>query len=569
MHNQGGSTGRSTVLKQIYYHINQEFVGDDDLEHLSNLISYIKNMMIEPDDKLGHEQGLSKLSDVYYEYEKFKKENSLIDFDDMLDMALKIFKAVPILLQYYQEKYAHFSIDEAQDSSKIQHEIVRLVAAKSQSLFMVGDEDQSIYAFRGAYPEAILDFQDTYPNSFVLKMENNYRSNKSIVSRANQFIKQNKKRYDKEMFCDNDHQQGVSVIQLSDYADQYHIILEKILENGNLTTAIIYRNNESAVPLADMFERNHIDFYVKEHNASFIENFVVRDVLSFIRLAYDPSDIKAFSQIYYKLYLSKMMFEFAKQRATQYDNVFEVILTIHGLEPYLKARLKNFIKNFSKIKSKSPYHAIRFIEENLGYNTYLKSRANEGYVLENMCQKLNILKSIALHYKNTLDFVGRLTELEDVIKQSAENKSSNITLTTMHSSKGLEFDRVFLIDLVEGQIPSSLAIQEKMNGNADLMEEDVRLFYVSATRARQELILFKSNSSNNEKAYPSRFVSNFFYGLKPQQEVQDIKQIDHTLYGKGMVVSMKNNDIAVVQFDCGIKEISLSYCIENNKINII
>ena len=561
---------KAALLRQIYNSMNQDFIGDDALEMLSGEIAYIKNMMLSKSEIKKHAFETAHIDSIFEQYEIFKKGKNWMDFDDMLSLCLDIFNKYPDILAQYRQKYRYIQVDEAQDTSLLQHKIIEMLAVNNTSLFMVGDEDQSIYSFRGAYPQALIRFSETYPGAKILKMEENFRSEWEIVDKANHFIKQNKNRYEKNMFCANQMTDCIYDMELPDYSYQYTEILKLAQQVGeNETMAVLYRNNESALPLIDLFDKKGIPFYIKEHRASFFNHFIVRDILSFFRLAKNPNDLDAFKNIYYKLYLSKKIYQYVELHCTEYDNIFDVVLSLKMIKDSTACKIRDMRDKLPSVCKMPPLRAIQYIEDRLGYSEYINSRANNGYIPENLHQKLNILKAVAAGFQNIDDFITRLQELEKMIRNS-DNKATRVTLSTMHSSKGLEFDHVVILDLIEGLFPSAVAVEEKLNDNRELYEEEVRLFYVAATRAKKRLYLFESHKINGCTAYPSRFLYHLLgEELSPQAELCG-KKVYHSVYKNGTVIESADGDNIMVEFEWfGTKTISLSYCLENGIIKFI
>ena len=300
---------RPQLLRRLYNSLNPDYIGDDALETLESEITFITNRLLPPKELSGYPFETARLGEIYQQYTAFKRENNLMDFDDMLTLTLSLFEQQPDLLRQYRQRFRYLNLDEAQDTSLLQHRVIEKLAGSCDGLFMVGDEDQSIYSFRGACPQELLRFGSIYPGARILKLEQNFRSEREIVERANLFIRQNQNRYDKNMFCDRPEGDSIYELELPDYSGQYDQILELVrtLPPGE-RLAVLYRNSESAVPLVDLMEKNGIPFYIKEHRSPFFKSFIVRDILSYIRLSRDPNDITAFRSIYPRLYLSKKIY---------------------------------------------------------------------------------------------------------------------------------------------------------------------------------------------------------------------------------------------------------------------
>ena len=274
---------------------------EHDIRTVRTQITYAKNMMLTDLEikELEKKSGLPIFA-IYQTYTEVMKEQRRMDYDDQLVYAYRILRKYPAILRAAQNAYRYICVDEAQDTSRIQHEIIRLLAGKQGNLFMVGDEDQSIYGFRAAYPEALLDFEKTHPGARVLLMEENFRSDANIVEAADRFIKKNLRRHDKNMYAFRPPKNAVREILLPSRSAQYNFFLTLAL-NCKVDTAILYRENESALPLIDLLERKGVPYRIRMQDMTFFTHRVVQDVEAMIRFAYDHYDTEAFMQIYYKL----------------------------------------------------------------------------------------------------------------------------------------------------------------------------------------------------------------------------------------------------------------------------
>ncbi len=519
------------LLKKIYIELFKEYPGDDMLSTIAQAISYSNNMMHTKAD-------IEKICipecnfwEIYAAYDEHKLKNKLMDFDDMLSYSFTILNKYNDILKTYQNRYKYLNVDEAQDTSYLQHEIIRLLAKRNNNIFMVGDEDQSIYGFRAAFPKALLDFKSNYTNANVMLLEQNYRSTKKIINVSNNFIKQNTSRYDKIMFTQNADGADIKITKLSDLAKQYKYITELIkFESASKSIAILYRNNDSAVPLVDVLERTGITFKIKENTPLFFTHFVTNDIICFLRLAQNFNSIDAFGKIYFKLgsRITKAMYEYVKNESVNTDkDVFELLLSIPDLDDKKRKKIKDMKHNFVKLRhmSKQPLKSIKYIENKMGYYDSLCGLSSKGYALEPLMQKLNALKIIASKQMSSDDFFSRLSYIEKIMQNPSQahfaqdsklnalstSKSLpkiSLTLSTIHSSKGLEFDKVIIIDAIEGQFPTQESITKlEAEDKRELIEEETRLFYVAITRARNELQIITANALNNTPITASRFIN--------------------------------------------------------------
>lgn len=545
---------RSMALREIYQRINQEFLSEDLEEELVSNLSFIKNAMLrqedveqnekQPAEKRVLETQIKNLWSIYKSYSNFKRDNGLMDFDDMLSYTLTILKKYPQILEYYQDRYPYLCVDEAQDTSKLQHAVIGLLAQKSQNLFLVGDEDQSIYRFRGACPENLLEFPKQYPKAKLLKMEENFRSTGEIVEHANRFISFNKQRYPKNMFTHNERGGPIEVKKLHDFADQYHAAIEAYLAEPG-TTAFIYRNNLSVVPIADILDRNDVDFYIKEHKARLKNNYVVSDVLAFFSLSFDPKDFAAFSRIFYKTsscLKRNMLSRIPQSPLMEGESYFDRMVTLCD-ENQNTGKIRYISAMVEQLHRMEPVKAMECILYQIGYLGYLEFTSGAGYSMQ--AQKLNILMSLASRVSTVEQFLDRIDELDEIVVQHAQRPQARLTLTTAHSAKGLEFDTVVLLDCMDDIFPAHSAVEKWKLGMEEEMEEEARLFYVACTRARKRLVLPYANFSANTPAVPSRFLSRL---MEPEQKEEQAKadgirlypglMIEHKNFGRGQVVSV-------------------------------
>lgn len=498
-----------SLLKQIYFDINNEYITEEKLETLLNSIGYIKNMMISPDQYIKNNKvDIPNFIDIYNNYEFFKIKNNLLDFDDMLTSSLEILSKNKYMLNKYRSKYDYYQLDEGQDTSKIQLSIIKLLAKPKNNIFIVADDDQSIYGFRGAYPKGLLNFSKEYENGKLYFMEHNYRSTKNIVSICNSFIKTNKLRYNKEIITDNDFFEPIKIVRVKSMKDQYKFLLEDLKKHELSNSCILYRNNLSAIGLIEVFERNNIEFYMSDSKIRFFNHWLLQDIINIIDFSYDTSNIEIYEKIYYKTkgYISKKQIDFVKT-LNYSTSVFDRILEYPGLSKYYKKTLRELKLDFKKLSKLKPYNQILYIENDLEYGNYLRENSMKfGYTYDTVIKILFHLKSIAKHTGDLRDFVGRLRQLQHLSLNSKNNKNT-ISLSTIHSAKGLEFDNVYIIDLIDGDFPNISSIEAAEKNNLEPLEEERRLFYVGMTRARKHLTLITTKYIGNQALQPSRFLN--------------------------------------------------------------
>lgn len=496
------------LLKKIYLETNKDYITEEKLDNLLNAIGYIKNMIISPDEFLETNKiDINNFKTIYNIYENYKRANNLIDFDDMLTLSLEILKKNKYLLEKYRNKYDFIQVDEGQDTSKAQMDIIYSIASPKNNIFIVADDDQSIYGFRGAYPQGLFQFNKNFPNGKLFFMEHNYRSSKNIVSISNKLIKNNTIRYNKKIITDNDFLEPINLIKVKGILDQYKYILDDIKDKNLSNCCIIYRNNISSIGLIDLLEKNKIPFYMRDTKIRFFNHWVVQDMINFIIFANDPTNIQLFENFYYKMkgYISKAHLNYAKT-LDRNKNVFDRIMEFPGLNDFYKRTLRELKVDFKKLSTLSPREAIKYVEHILEYDNYLKEQSMKtGNSYENLTSMLFYLKLIASDSKDLNYLVKRLKHLQYLYTNS-KDITNGITLSTVHSVKGLEFDRVYIIDLVEGDFPSQRSIDLLEKGEINPIEEERRLFYVGMTRAKEHLSLITLKYIGSKLVSPSRFL---------------------------------------------------------------
>ena len=586
---------KNQLLRQLYKEVNKEFITEDQLEELTTYISYVKNKMLPKDQWDIDRCKVPKKVEILEKYESYKMSSPilLMDFDDMLIRANQILNLNEEMLKKYQQQFDYVLTDESQDTSMVQHAIIEKLVAQHENLCVVADEDQSIYGWRGAEVGYLLDFKKTYPKAEVLMMVQNYRSSKDIVRIADEFIKQNKQRYDKNMITENPPKKPIQLKEVGSYQGQQNYLVKRIKELGNFSTiAILYRNNSSAITLMDLFDRNGIPFYMKDVEMKFFSHWVVEDILNFLRFSYDDTRLDIFEKIYLKFeaYISKVQFE---QLTKVYEGgaVLDTLLKENLLKDYQIEKLKLFKKIIEKLKGVKPTLAIQMIRHKLGYEKMLKNRSEKfGYQFDNLMDILNTLELIAESTDTVITFAHRLKHLEKMAMTSSANKEENaVNFLTMHRSKGLEFETVFVIDLIEGVIPSVKLDDVSSKEDKSLKEEyeeEVRLFYVAMTRAITNLELLTYSSRFEKKVEISTFYHQIDALINPNKvkEKDRVKEksvdiqlnpnsiqdpsiiqnglvIHHRVFGEGTIQS-NTGGVITIQFNSQLKKFELATCIK-------
>lgn len=571
---------KKRLLKDIYFNINNSKINDDELENLINEIGFVKNKMIKDFD--GITFSTKKFTQVYKAYEEYKKSNLLIDFDDMLTYAYSILIKCPEILNYYRNRYTYIQVDEGQDLSKIQFEVLNLLIEGNNNFFVVADDDQSIYGFRGAEPQYILDIKNKFKNCSIFSLETNYRSSKNIVGLTSKFIKLNNNRFDKHHMTPNKENCEPVILNPVDEHAQIKLLLDELKNNlaqhENQDIAILYRNNLSSILIADVLDRNKIPFKIKQNKLFFFNHWLVKEVVAFLMFALDQHDIEAFSKIYYRMnrYISKSMLECVLKEKDTGESVIDCILRNIDLKQFQINTLQELKKEFVMLSKKRPWAALEYIKNNFRYLDSVKEYCEiVGLSFEYLNKLFGILHEISSNCETIASFLVRLQQLELLFEGAPvvkSQKGSSITLSTFHSSKGLEFDYVYMIDLNNSEIPGSKALEQALeNKNNAMLEEERRLFYVGMTRARYKLYLIYPEYINNEKALPSIFINEVVHLLKKDiiDGIVGGTIVNHIKFGRGIVVAINEksaDEHAIkIKFLSGEqKTLDLKICLENN-----
>ena len=574
------------VVRELLVRGGVSFPSDQQVKDARTNITYCKNMMLTEENIAAHRVDGMDFPGVYRGYQAYLKEHRKMDYDDQMVFTYRIFRQYPELLTQFQRQYPYLCVDEAQDTSRIQHAILRQLGAASRNVFMVGDEDQSIYGFRAAWPQALLGFQQVYPEAKVLVMEQNYRSSRTIVAAADAFIQRNEKRHPKHMRTENPQGADIRKTVLKDYNRQYNYLLE-IARNCKGSTAVLYRNNDSALPLIDLLERNGIAYACRQREGFFFTSPIVRDLTDMLKFAYDDGNRELFLRFYYKLDLKvkKAVVAQILQHMHRDESVFEVLLDSGGLEPWQKGKIKALQTHFSKLPQMSSYLALQRLVKFMGYGDYLEEQHADT-------ARLDVLLTLANQTAGIPEFLERLEQLKELLEGMQPRSGCPFVLSTIHASKGLEYDRVILMDAAQGLFPS-IAEEEAVDEEArDGLEEERRLFYVGVTRARHQLeLLCYERKFGREEGVRFPFVEQLL-GEEPKKErekkvlmqtsvpsAQQVQawekdyipgvKVHHRAFGEGILES-RAGSIGVIDFgEKGIKKLDLPTCLRQGVLKLM
>ena len=471
------------IVSDLYRELSGEFATQSVIKELRKGIAYVKNMMLGKEDLGELDTGFDQFPELYVQYNLALRQRRWMDYDDQMIYAKTILENYPDILAHFQDAFPYICVDEAQDTSKIQHAIIQLLARKTGNLFMVGDEDQSIYGFRAAYPDALMQFEQTYPKARVLLMEENYRSTPEILHLANGFIRKNTDRRPKTVRPTRVSGANVHLISAADRTAQYAWLLD-MAAHCDGQTAVLYRNNDSALPLIDLMERQGLPFRCRQMDDTFFTHRLVADLLDIIAFANDRRNTEAFLRIYYKIGcgITKKAAEYACE-ACQHSGktVLEELLTFSPLSQYARDSAAGLMDLLPQLLEETAARGLKRIWTELRYKDYVEQQQLDG-------NKFEILTLLAEREADLNTLVARLDYLRMLVSAPPEPSSEGLILSTVHSSKGLEYETVYLLDVLDGILPA--VTEPKGPEEKRRYQEERRLFYVAMTRAKDHLYLF-------------------------------------------------------------------------------
>ena len=503
------------ILREILPGIDwdQKPEADEEKDYLHELaieIGNVKNNCMDIEEYEPVKYTTEKFRKLYRTYEETKKKYRKIDFEDMLIQCRDLFMKRPDILKKWQEKFQYILVDEFQDVNQAQYDVVRMLAAPQDNLFVVGDDDQSVYGFRGAKQGIMIEFMKDYPKARQILLDVNYRSSGYIVKGALRVIGNNKIRFEKKIEAFRKPDETVHVQEVKDPVQEAEYVLERIREyreKGVSYTemAVLYRTNVDARAMSELMTEYQIPFVMKEHLNNIYEHFIALDMISYLRLSQGEYDRKYFLQI------ANRPNRYLTRESMKTGNVsYESLRRYYRDKDWMVDRIDQLEWDMKMICDKTPYAAIQYIRKRMGYDEFLKEYAayrkisSEDLfaVLEEIWQNSKGYGTIKEWFEH-IESYGKM--LKEQNKKNGEKEGVN--LMTMHAAKGLEFDTVFVIEANEGSCPYKKATADEE------IEEERRLFYVAMTRAKRKLVISYVKEKNGKDLLPSRFVSELLLNV--------------------------------------------------------
>ncbi len=530
------------VVEQMNLDISDE---QEFCTNILNEISTVKGSMIDLKFYYSQNCGEEIFKEIFKRYQDGLMRANLIDFDDMLVMCYELLSQRPDILKIWQEKYRYILIDEFQDIDKVQYETVRLLAKPENNLFIVGDDDQSIYRFRGAKPEIMLNFEKDYSDCAKITLATNYRSGGRIVAAAGKLIRHNKKRFQKNIRTVKEDGIAPEILQFKTVYEESNYILKEIQDYIELgyhykDIAVLYRTNTNPRPLVEKMMEYNLPFRIKDILPNIYEHFIAKDMIAYIHAALDFSGEGAMKRSDLlriinkpKRYISRDVF-----RNPTVD--LEELRRFYQDKGYVQERISKLAYDLKLLRNMNPYAALNYIRNSIGYEKYLEEYAE--YRRMQPAELLEVMDELmegAKPYQNFDAWFAHMVDYGEELKEQAKHKMEKrdgVEFSTMHSSKGLEYRVVFIIDANESITPHKRALLPE-----DL-EEERRLFYVAMTRAKESLHIYYCNERFGKEAEPSRFVEEINDRM---DELEPGMITVHRKYGRGTIQRISEGKLVI------------------------
>lgn len=493
------------LLKQVIGRMEIDIDDEKDfLQGIAGEIGNIKNNQIPLAEYESLNCSEEVFREIFEQYEKERKRLKKIDFDDMLVLVYELFKKRPDILSMWQRKFRYILIDEFQDINQVQYDVIRMLAAPENNLFIVGDDDQSIYRFRGARPDIMLGFKKDYPDTKEILLDVNYRSTKAIVNGAARVIRHNVNRYPKQIITTNEQGETVHIQEVRHPIEESKYVVSQIQDAKkrgipSSEIAVLFRTNVEARALAETFMEYNMPFRMKERMPNLYEHFIAQDLTTYLKMALGDRSRKSFLAI-----MNRPNRYIGRDSVEGTTISFESLRKFYCDKDWMLDRIDQLEVDFRILKNMAPYGAIQYIRKHIGYDKFLKEYAAFRKInMEDLKEVLREIEERAKAFRTIEEWFTHIEEYSEELKRQSQQKETDpeaITFMTMHGSKGLEFDLVFIIGANETITPYKKAETKEE------VEEERRMFYVAMTRARKKLIISYTKERNGKSMAQSRFV---------------------------------------------------------------
>ena len=489
---------------------------EDEMEFVTSIlgeIGLVKNTGISIDHYYSKNCAEEMFRRIYSEYHEYLYQHRLIDFEDMLVYTWELFRERPDILAAWQRKYQYILIDEFQDINKIQFDVMKMLAGDGQNLFVVGDDDQSIYRFRGAKPEIMLHFKEDFPKAKMVLLDTNYRSQGHIVTRALNLIGHNKERFEKRIQASKEPEAEVEYAVFNTQREENLRIIRDIadaVERGRnyADFAVLFRTNTQPRLLMEQLMEYNIPFRTRDKIPNLYEHWIAKDIFAYMRIVMGSRERRDFLQI-----MNRPNRYITRESLDNEYVAFDVWEWFFEEQPWVAERIRKLESDIKTMNRMNPFAAINYIRKGIGYDEFLEEYADYRRIrVDDLYDVMDELQESAKgfdDFNGWFDHIDAYTKELEQLYQNQNQQADSVALTTLHSAKGLEYENVYLIDVNEGVMPYKKAVLD-----ADI-EEERRMFYVGMTRAKKNLHLFSVKQLNQKDADISRFVAESQENVSP------------------------------------------------------
>lgn len=498
-------TEKYQILRGVINKERMEIFDEEDfIQDIVAEIGKVKNNRIPLEEFVSEKCSADAFRNIYRNYERHRKELKKIDFDDMLVLCYELFRSRPDVLAQWQKKFRYVLIDEFQDINRIQYDVIRMLAQPENNLFVVGDDDQAIYGFRGADSELMLGFGKDFPDAKQILLGMNYRSTANIVQNSLKLIENNVERYSKKLEANREGGSCLHIQEVKDPVEEAEYVLEEIQkckENGikEEEIAILFRVHTDARAVVEAMVERKIPFQMKEHLPNIYEHFIAKNIMAYFRLATGKRRRQDFLQV-----MNRPKRYLGRDSVSGSQVSFEDMRKFYCDKDWMIDRIDQFEWDVKMLMKMAPYAAIQYIRKRIGYDDFLKEYAFTHQInRSDLNEVLAEIEEAAKAFSSVEEWFAHVEEYTETLKVKEKERNRprpGVRLMTIHASKGLEFKQVFLIAANEGRIPYQKAKTDKE------IEEERRLFYVAMTRAKDFLKICYVKIKNGKEVTPSRFV---------------------------------------------------------------
>lgn len=498
-------TEKYQILRGVINKERMEIFDEEDfIQDIAAEIGKVKNNRIPLEEFVSEKCSADAFRNIYRNYEQHRKELKKIDFDDMLVLCYELFRSRPDVLAQWQKKFRYVLIDEFQDINRIQYDVIRMLVQPENNLFVVGDDDQAIYGFRGADSELMLGFGKDFPDAKQILLGMNYRSTANIVQNSLKLIENNVERYSKKLEANREGGSCLHIQEVKDPVEEAEYVLEEIQKckvNGikEEEIAILFRVHTDARAVVEAMVERKIPFQMKEHLPNIYEHFIAKDIMAYFRLATGKRRRQDFLQV-----MNRPKRYLGRDSVSGSQVSFEDMRKFYCDKDWMIDRIDQFEWDVKMLMKMAPYAAIQYIRKRIGYDDFLKEYAFTHQInRSDLNEVLAEIEEAAKAFSSVEEWFAHVEEYTETLKVKEKERNKprpGVRLMTIHASKGLEFKQVFLIAANEGRIPYQKAKTDKE------IEEERRLFYVAMTRAKDFLKICYVKIKNGKEVTPSRFV---------------------------------------------------------------